>query len=120
MSTPDYPKHLLSIGEDKRSLLQKTYDRISKTADDIYILPEIGHAHHVHEQLPELDENHIIKEPGRRGTGNGTLLVLSAIFDEIDPDEPIVILWADHYIRDIEGFSHSMRLAATTAKKEEK
>lgn len=120
LSTPDYPKHLLNIGNEEKSLLQKTYERVQQTADHVYVITDKSHAHHVKEQLPKVDSRHFIVEPARRGTANCTLLALSVIEKLHSPDEPIVILWADHYIRDVEGFSHNMRLAASVAKKERK
>jgi mannose-1-phosphate guanylyltransferase/mannose-6-phosphate isomerase len=120
ISTPDYPKHLLRISPEENSLLQKTYSRVRKTADTIYVITEKSHAHHVKEQLPDVDGQHLIVEPGRRGTANCTLLALTAISKVHSPDEPIVILWADHYIRDVQGFSHNMRLASAASKREKK
>lgn len=120
LSTPDYPKHLLSIGDEKKSLLQKTYERVHKVAKEVYVVTESSHAHHVREQLPAVEDTHCVVEPARRGTANCTLLALSHIAGRHDAGEPIVIVWADHYIRDIEGFSHNMRLAASVSKQESK
>lgn len=121
LSTPDYPKHLLNIGGEEKSLLQKTYERVHKTAKEVYVITEKSHSHHVRDQLPELADGHCMVEPGRRGTANCTLLALARIASrKVDPKEPIVILWADHYIRDVEGFAHNMRLAASVSKKEGK
>jgi mannose-1-phosphate guanylyltransferase/mannose-6-phosphate isomerase len=120
LSTPEYPKHLLCIGNEQKSLLQKTYERVHNVADHVYVITEKSHAHHVREQLPEVDESHCVVEPGRRGTANCTLLALAHIAGKHDSSEPIVILWADHYIRDIDGFAHSMKLAANISKRENK
>lgn len=120
LSTPDYPKHLLNVGNEEKSLLQKTFDRVHKTAKEVYVITEKSHAHHVREQLPEVADGHCIIEPGRRGTANCTLLALAKIASRHEGNEPIVILWADHYIRDVEGFSHNLRLAASVSKKEGK
>ncbi len=70
LSTPAYPKHLLKIGDDKRSLMQNTYDRAKQIADKVYVITEAGHAHHVKDQLPELDDNAFIIESARRGTAS--------------------------------------------------
>lgn len=120
LSTPDYPKHLLNVGGEKESLLQKTYERVSRSADHVYVITEKSHSEHVRRQLPDVKEGRFVVEPGRRGTANCTLLALANISGKHDPDEPIVILWADHYIRDIEGFSHSMKLAASVSSREKK
>lgn len=121
LSTPDYPKHLMKVGEEERSLLQMTYDRVGKTAREIYVVTEKSHAHHVQDQLPQLDSDHCVIEPGRRGTANCTILALAAIAkSNPDPDEPIFILWADHYIRDVQGFRLSIKLAANASKTSKK
>ena len=57
LSTPEYPKHLLKINGDERSLLQNTYHRVSHLAEHIYVVSEAGHIQHVREQLPELPED---------------------------------------------------------------
>lgn len=118
LSTPSYPKHLLRINGQTESLLQQTYKRVEGLADTVYVITEAGHAHHVQEQLPKLDEGCLIVEPGRRGTANCMLAALTAIEKKHDADEPIFILWADHYIRDIEGFEQSIKHANQLAEAE--
>ena len=54
LSTPDFPKHLLRVNGDKRSLLQHTFDRAKKLTDKIYVVSEESHIKHVKEQLGEL------------------------------------------------------------------
>ena len=67
LSTPKYPKHLLSLtGED--SILQMTYHRARRLGDSVYVVTEASHSDHVKEQLPDLSEDSFIIEPGRRGT----------------------------------------------------
>lgn len=117
LSTPQYPKHLLKIGDDNSSLLQNTYMRARKLADRVYVVSEIGHIHHVKEQLPDLPEEAFIAEPARRGTASCILAALARIAQQNDADEPIVMLAADHYIRDLRGFMHSFKVAADTSRK---
>ena len=117
LSTPDYPKHLLKLNNDTRSLLQNTYDRAKKLTDDIYVIPDISHAHHVKEQLPELGADGCITEPGRRGTANCIVAALSHLTDKYDDTEPIAFLHADHYIRDVDGFVHSFKVASDASQK---
>lgn len=115
LSTPDYPKHLLKINGDERSLLQQTYDRSLKLTDKIYVVSEKGHIEHVHEQLPDLPKEAFIVEPGRRGTANCIIAALAQISQSHDKDEVIAFTHADHYIRDNEGFINSFRLAEQVA-----
>lgn len=112
LSTPEYPKHLLKINGDDRSLLQSTYDRAKNVSEHIYVITEAGHAHHIKEQLPELPEEAFIIEPARRGTANCYVAVLAYLRDRHDNNEPIAMVAADHFIRDVDGFAHSFRVAS--------
>jgi len=120
LSTPDYPKHLLALADDSRSLLQRTYDRAKRLTDTIYVVSEVSHIEHVRQQLPELDDTKFIIEPGRRGTAHCILAALVHIGRVHDANEPLVTMAADHYVRDIEGFRHSFRMAAQTVASEQR
>ena len=111
LSTPDYPKHLLSLEGDE-SLLQNAYRRASSFADAIYVVTDISHAHHVREQLPKLAEDAVIVEPGRRGTANCVLAGLHFVAQRHKTDEPIAFIAADHFVRDADGFAQSFHIAA--------
>jgi len=117
LSTPGYPKHLLKVGGDSRSLLQNTYERAKKLTDKIYIVTDASHTHHVKEQLEELPEENFITEPARRGTASCIVAALVHVAKVNDTDEPVAVLAADHYIRDTGGFVHSFKVAADTSKK---
>jgi mannose-1-phosphate guanylyltransferase len=116
LSTPEYPKHLLKVNGDKLSLLQNTYKRAARLGDKIYVVSEISHIQHVKDQLPELSDDAFIVEPARRGTASCILSALVRIGQQNDSDEPIVFLAADHFIRDVNGFVHSFKVAARTSK----
>lgn len=118
LSTPDYPKHLLVIDDSEESLLQKTYKRASSFSSDVYVMTESSHSEIVKKQLSHINQEKVLIEPGRRGTANCTVAVLahlSAIGQDVD--EPICILWADHYIRDLRGFKYSLKLAEDFSRK---
>ena len=120
LSTPDYPKHLLTVNGEDDSLVQKTYKRAKRLSDDIYIITETGHADHVKKQIPELEDKNFIIEPARRGTASCIIASLAHISEKHDSDEPIAFLVADHYIRDIEGFANSFKIAEKISKKDKK
>ncbi len=111
LSTPTYPKHLIKINGDSRSLLQQTYERAKIVSQDIYVVTENSHVDHVMQQIPELPEDNVISEPGRRGTANCIVSALQRLEGKCDPDEPIASIHADHYVRDLAGFSNSFNLA---------
>jgi mannose-1-phosphate guanylyltransferase len=117
LSTPDYPKHLLKIQGESKSLLQNTYARAKWLSDKIYVVSEVGHIHHVKDQLPDLTDDSFIVEPARRGTASCILSALVRIGQLNSTDEPIVFLAADHYIRDVNGFAHSFKVAADASKR---
>lgn len=116
LSTPDYPKHLLKINGENRSLLQQTFDRAKQLTDKIYVVSDHSHIDHVREQLADLPADAFIVEPGRRGTANCIIAALVYIASRHDPDEPIASIHADHYIRDTEGFKHSFKIANQVSK----
>jgi mannose-1-phosphate guanylyltransferase len=116
LSTPEYPKHLLKVTEE-RSLLQSTYDRARQLGEHVYVVSEVGHIHHVKEQLPELDDDAFIAEPARRNTASCVIAGLHHIQSRHDHDEPIAFIAADHYIRDVRGFVHTFKVAGEASKK---
>lgn len=116
LSTPDKPKHLLSLTGSK-PLIRYAYERAESASREVYIVTEISHAHHVKELLPELSDNNFIVEPGRRGTANCIAAALSSIGDLLRPDEPIAFLHADHYVRDTDGFKYTFGIADKIAQK---
>ncbi len=117
LSTPDYPKHLLQVNGNHKTLVQSTYDRVSKISSQVFVVTDASHAHHVKDQLPQLKDKNFIIEPARRGTASCILAGLATIAD-IDPDEPIAFVHADHYIRDTKGFNHTFKIAQAVSKKE--
>jgi mannose-1-phosphate guanylyltransferase/mannose-6-phosphate isomerase len=122
LSTPDYPKHLLSL-TNERSLLQNSLDRVSDLSDSdkTFIITEASHAHHVRDQLSELPKDNLLIEPARRGTSNCVLLAMRHVNKlGLPADEPIAILWADHLIRDENGFKRTFKRASRLTQKYKK
>lgn len=96
---------------DDRSLLQHTYDRAKQLTDNVYVVSDNSHIQHVKDQLAEMPDESFIVEPARRGTANCIASALVYIGQRHDKDEPIAFIHADHYIRDVEGFKHSFKVA---------
>ena len=118
LSTPTYPKHLLNVNGNDRSLLQNTYKRSREISEHVYVITESGHAHHIKSQLPELSDDSFVVEPARRGTASCIIAALSHVASRHDNDEPIAVLSADHYIRDVVGFKHSFKVAEDASRAE--
>lgn len=64
------PKQFLDLFGTGRTLLQETYDRVTKVVDpdNVYVSTNIQYLDLVYEQLPQVDDMHILEEPLRRGT----------------------------------------------------
>jgi mannose-1-phosphate guanylyltransferase/mannose-6-phosphate isomerase len=118
LSTSDYPKHLLKLTGD-RSLLQSTYDRAKRLSNDIYVVTA-GEEQLalVREQLPELDDDAFPPEPARRDTAGAFITALAHVSARHDHDEPIALISADHYIRDMQGFTRSFKNAEKVSRAE--
>ena len=120
LSTPDYPKHLLKVGGNERSLLQSTYDRAKLLTKKVYVVSEQGHIDQVRDQLKELPLDRFLTEPDRRGTANCILSALVQLSDQANEDESLIFIHADHFIRNTKGFIHSFKLASEVSLKEQK
>jgi len=117
LSTPEFPKHLLALN-GQGSLLQNTFKRARSLSNKIYVVTDASHAHHVKSQLPELGEDFIIIEPARRGTASCIVAGIERVGRHNPTNEPIAFLAADHYIRDVDGFRHSFKVAEKVSKRE--
>ena len=64
------PKQFLDLFGTGRTLLQQTYDRVAQFFDPthIYVSTNVAYLPLSYEQLPEVDDVHILEEPLRRGT----------------------------------------------------
>ena len=120
LSISEYPKHLLLLNNDKKSLLQQTFDRSILLTKNIYVVSELSHIEHVKKQLPELPEDHFIVEPARRGTANCIIAALNKISDKNDVNEPVSFIHADHSIRDTKGFVHTLKIANNLSGREKR
>jgi mannose-1-phosphate guanylyltransferase len=98
-----------------RSLVQNTYDRVKNLSDNIFIVSEASHIQHVYNQLKEVPKKNILVEPARRGTASCVIFALSEVKKRKFDDQPILFLWADHLIRDKQGFVSSAKQAAKLA-----
>lgn len=118
LSTSDFPKHLLQVNGDSKSLLQNTFERAKQVAgsvEGVYVVSEAGHIQFVREQLPELSVDHFVVEPARRGTASCLAAALVRLTKSHQGHEAVTFVAADHYIRDHVGFVQSFRLAERTS-----
>lgn len=110
------PKFLLPLLGD-RSLIQQTFDRVTRLtpADRVLVVCGPAHAAAIARQLPDLPEANIIIEP----TPNGTLPALalaSALIQQADPYAIMASFAADHDVTDLDAFDDAVLTAIKAAK----
>ena len=95
------PKQFLDLFGNGRTLLQQTYDRVSHffPAENIYISTNVRYLPLVYEQLPKVDDEHILEEPLRRGT-LAAVAWGSVVIGKRDSEARLLISPADQIIRD--------------------
>ena len=115
LSRPDRPKPFLPLlGE--RTLLRATFDRLVPellAAADVVVVTDRRYAALVLEELPELDRAQVLGEPTGRNTA--AAIAYAAVALERPPDDVMLVLPADHLVRDEGAFRALLRDAAGLA-----
>ncbi|MBI2034998.1 MAG: hypothetical protein HYT11_04665 [Candidatus Levybacteria bacterium] len=99
LSRKHTPKQFEKIIGDK-STLQLAVDRIRPIFKPSEIFVSSGEAYKdiIHKQLMDIPKENIILEPTMRDVGAAVGLI-TAIFAKEAPDEPFIILWSDHLVK---------------------
>ena len=110
------PKFLLPLLGD-RSLIQQTFDRVTRLTPPERVIVVCGPAHaaSIARQLPDLPENNIIIEPSPNGTAPA-LALANALIQRQDPRAIMASFAADHDVVDLEAFDAAVRTAVQAAK----
>jgi len=123
LSTPSRPKQFIEV--NGRSLLARTFDRISPIIDpnNVLVVTNKGKGSLVEEDLSELPEQNIIEEP--MGKNTAPCIGLSAIYSremlELDEDKSVMlVLPADHLVGKEARFRELLESAARVAFSREK
>jgi len=118
LSRKKSPKQFEKIIGDK-STLQLAVGRLQPDFhwDDIYISTGKQYTPIVAKQLSELPKDHVIGEPVMRDVGPAVGLA-TAILSKESPNEPMVILWSDHLVKNEILFRKILRAAGNVVTKE--
>ncbi len=105
ISTEQMPKQFVDVLGCGRTLLQLTFDRFKGVveADNIWVVTSECYAPIVYEQLPEIPEQNILKEPMARNTAP-CIAYASWKIKSINPKANIVVTPSDHIVVDIDEF----------------
>jgi len=117
-STQARPKQFLNLFGD-RSMLQMTVDRIEKLVPDerILVITNDHYVDLVRDQLPNLPEQNIVGEPVARNTAP-CVAYAAGMLQQRDPDATMIVLPADHYIRQTDRFITILETAAAKAQED--
>jgi mannose-1-phosphate guanylyltransferase len=119
LSTPARPKQFLKLMGEK-TLLQATLSRIASLIplEDTLVVAGERHNDLLLEQLPGLPTENLLLEPVGRGTAICVGLAALRI-SMLDPEAVMVVLPADHVIKNAERFLEVLKEAISLAKGEE-
>ncbi|HUQ17074.1 MAG TPA: mannose-1-phosphate guanylyltransferase [Candidatus Saccharimonadales bacterium] len=108
------PKQFLDLVAGE-TMLQDTVARISELIpmERIFVAAPPEHRALIHEQLPELRNDHVVVEPYPRGNAAAIGLSMAALH-AFDPDAVVAVLPSDHVITKTAAF-RSVLIAATAA-----
>ncbi|WP_368533398.1 mannose-1-phosphate guanylyltransferase, partial [Enterobacter hormaechei] len=111
MSREEHPKQFLPLLNDTLSLLQQTLIRVSGVGfENPIVICNEEHRFLVAQQLKEMDllNNNIILEPCSKNTAPAITLAALSLNDD---DCVMLVLAADHYIKDGQYFSNLIEKA---------
>lgn len=105
VSTTEFPKQFHDMLGTGKSLLQKTFDRLTKSipVENILVLTNEKYNDLVLQQLPEINPNHIVLEPAMRNTAPCILYAAMKIQKD-NPDAVMIVAPSDHWIEDEQAF----------------
>jgi mannose-1-phosphate guanylyltransferase len=116
MSTPQKPKQFLDVLGIGKSLLQMTFERLTKIAPEtqIYIMTNEGYVDLVKEQLPMISRSQILTEPKRKNTAPCIAYAASKIHS-MNPNATLIVAPSDHLILKEDKFTEIVEIAIKTA-----
>ncbi|MCS7092928.1 MAG: sugar phosphate nucleotidyltransferase [Patescibacteria group bacterium] len=118
LSRKKSPKQFEKIVDDQ-STLQLAVKRLIPAFDyeDIYISTNFLYQKIVKKQLPKIPDQNLIFEPEKRDVGPAVGLAIG-IIEKKFPDKPVVILWSDHLVKDVDRFKKVIIKSASLIEKE--
>lgn len=119
LSRKNTPKQFGKIIGDK-STVQLTVERILPILEpsDIFISSGKIYKDILIEQLPLIPKENFILEPEMRDVGAAVGL-LAAILEKRFPQEPMIILWSDHLVKNEELFRNVLKTVGEILKKDQ-
>lgn len=119
-STQENPKQFLDILGIGKSLIQLTFERLSKVCpkDQIFVVTNDDYADLIDKQLPEIPKANILFEPVRRNTAPCVAYGCYKIHDK-NPNAKILVAPSDHLIIKEEDYLNAIRAAFSSCAHED-
>ena len=117
MSTPEKPKQFIDVLGCGRTLLQLTADRFKGIClpENIWVVTSEQYAGIVREQLPDIPEENILKEPCRRNTAP-CIAYVSWKIKARNPKANVVVTPSDHVVMNVQEFQRVINSAMNFTK----
>lgn len=105
MSTSNYPKQFIDVLGCGRTLIQLTWDRFKEICppENVWVVTSDQYADEVKRQLPEVADDHILREPCRRNTAP-CIAYVSWKIKSINPKANMVVTPSDHVVLNVKEF----------------
>lgn len=115
LSRKKHPKQVLSLVEE-RTLFQTSVDRLLPLLPltQIFVVTAQEQVDGLHAQYPQLPRANFIIEPLGRGTASCVGLAALHI-QRLDPDGVMIVVTADHHIKDHDAFLRALGTAGAAA-----
>ena len=112
VSTLDFPKQFHDMLGTGDTLIQKTFNRLSKLIpkENIFILTNERYNDLVFEQLPEVTQRQVVLEPAMRNTAP-CILYASLKIQKENEDAIMIVAPSDHWIEDEDAFTSNVKQA---------
>lgn len=119
VSTVEFPKQFHDMLGTGETLIQKTFQRLSKLipAENILILTNEIYNGLVLEQLPAVNQDQVLLEPAMRNTAP-CILYASLKIKNKNPNAVMVVAPSDHWIEDEDHFIEDLQIAFDFCAKE--
>lgn len=112
LSTKKFPKQFQDILGTGKTMIQQTYDRISRVVpnENIYVITSQEYVDLTANQLPEISRENIVGEPVMKNTAACNLYMVEKIAQK-NSNANIIVLPADHLILKEDRFVEKAELA---------
>ena len=115
LSRQSRPKQLIDLSGDG-PMLRVTFERVQQliAPQNWWMVVGASHAAGCREAAPQVPAAHVLTEPMGRNTAPA--IALAAIhLEHMAPQATMVVLPADHHVREIQAFCHALQVAAQVA-----